>query len=209
MKLIALDTDEWEVFNALITGVGDDQQLIGGTIPDGLTEVLPNAPFSREALIRAIMELSEREINDRKVVVSGGYKLIVPSGNEVYVNFILNTLTLDSIQNGAATFSLNGYNPLAGITVVPSEFVSGNAWYLIPNANAARRPILELLRLVGHEQPELRVEGNTGTYVGAGAISPFEGSFDNDTADFRLRMFSKGVLWTPDLVIWSDGSGVV
>lgn len=207
MRMIALDTDEWEVFNALVSGVTASEQLVGGTIPvEGIT-VDPNAAISREAVIRAIVELGERTFNGRKVVTSGGYRLIVPSGTETAVQMSLFTLSLAEITSGTQTFTVNGYDPLAGIEVIGSEFVPAGYWYLIPNQNAARRPILELLRLVGHEVPELRVQGNTGTYVGGGAVSPFEGNFDNDTADFRLRMFSKGILWTKELVVWSNGSG--
>ena len=213
MKQIALDTEEWEVFNALITGVTDDEQLNGGPIPDPLGDVtvVPNAPFSRNALVRAIIELSEREIAGRKVIVSGGYKLLIPAGQRLWVEYILNNVAFVSGTVGSdpsRTYTVNGYDPLSGIEIIESEFVPASAWYLIPNQNSARRPILELLRLVGHEVPELRVQGNTGTYVGGGAVSPFEGSFDNDSADFRLRMFQHAVLWTKELIIWSDGSGV-
>lgn len=209
MRDIALDTEEWEVFSALVTGVSDAQQLTGGGIPDGTATVVPNAPFSREAIIRAIIELSERTIDDRKVVVSGGYKLLIPTGMSVWVNYQLTNKVLQGIEDGTYIFNVQGYDPLAGLQVIESEFIPANHWYLIPNQNSARRPMLELLRLVGHEQPELRVQGNTGTYVGGGAVSPFEGNFENDTADFRLRIFGKGILWTPELVVWSDGSGVV
>lgn len=220
MKGIALDTDEWEVFNALITGVTASEQLDGGVIPwgDGTATVLPNAPISRNALVRAMIELGERTVNDRKVVVSGGWSLVIPAGQRVWVEYILNAITGPdsfSSQQGSGSgqaiyqFAINGYNPLAGIEIIESEFVTGTEWYLIPKANQARRPVLELLQLVGHELPELRVNGNTGTYVGGSAVSPFEGSFDNDSADFRLRMFTKGVLWSKELVVWSDGSGVV
>lgn len=213
MTGIALDTDEWEVFNALISGVSDDEQLNGGPIPYGedTATVLPNAPISRNALVRAMIELSERTINGRKVVVSGGYDLIIPAGQRMWVEYVLNNITGPTGYDDANgfTFTINGYNPLAGIEIIESEFVPDNAWYIIPKANQARRPILELLRLVGHELPELRVHGNTGTYVGGGDVSPFEGSFDNDSADFRLRMFTKGILWTKELIVWSDGSGVV
>lgn len=211
MTAIAEDTDEWEVFNALITGVGTTEQLDGGAIPYGedTATVLPNAPISRNALIRAMIELGEREINDRKIVVSGGWSLIIPAGQRMWVEYILNIVDGPNAYNdGGFEFTINGYNPLAGIEIIESEFVTGTNWYLIPKANQARRPVLELLRLVGHELPELRVQGNTGTYVGGGDISPFEGSFDNDSADFRLRMFTKGILWTKELTVWSNGTGV-
>jgi len=217
MRDIALDTEEWEVYNALVTGVGAAQELDGGALPDpNLPAVPANAPISRNAIWRAMIELGEREINGREVVVSGGYKLVIPAGRRLWVEWALYGLTADGYAVGdpatdpaVANFSFGAADPIAsaGIQIVESEFIPANSWYLIPNANAARRPILSLLSLVGHEQPELRVQGNTGTYVGGGAVSPFEGSFDNDSADFRLRMFLKGVLWTPELVVWSDGSG--
>lgn len=212
MRDIALDTDEWEVFTALVTGVGDDQQVNGGTIPDGTSTVSANPAISRNALIRAIIELNERQIDSRTVVVSGGYQLIVPIGQGIYVQYAIQNEALVARDSTSGSnvfkFQISGYDPLAGIEIIESEWVTGTNWYLIPKQNAARRPVLELLRLAGHEVPELRVQGNTGDYVGGGSVSPFEGNFDNDTADFRLRMFSKGILWTPDLIIWSDGSGV-
>lgn len=218
MRDIALDTDEWEVFSALLTGVTASEQLVGGDVPLGedTVTVAPNAPISRNALVRAMIELGERTINGRKIIVSGGWTLLIPAGQRYWVEYILNVVSgPDGYTHAVGTgdgqeiynFSLSGYNPLAGIQVIESEFIPDDAWFLIPKANQARRPVLELLRLVGHELPELRVQGNTGNYVGGGAVSPFEGSFDNDTADFRLRMFTKGILWTKELVVWSDGSG--
>jgi hypothetical protein len=210
MQGIALDTDEWEVFNALLTGVTSAEQLDGGEVPFGETgeTVLPNAPISRNALVRAMIEIGAREINDRKIVVSGGWTLLIPAGQRMWVEYILNNVVGPiGYEDGSANFLINGYNPLSGIEIVESEFITGTNWFLIPKANQARRPVLELLRLVGHETPELRVQGNTGTYEGGGAVSPFEGNFDNDTADFRLRMFTKGILWTKELVVWSNGTG--
>ena len=66
--------------------------------------------------------------------------------------------------------------------------------------------MLELLRLRGHERPEVRVSNLTGTYQGGGNISPFEGSFDTDTVDMRLRYVAGGALWSADAVVYSDGS---
>lgn len=211
-RRVAEDTEEYEVYSTLVSGVGANQQLDGGTVPTGGT-VAPNAPLSRDALIRAIYELSQREINGRKVKVGGTFNLIVPAGQAVYANFILNQ-TLGQMNTNPASgtpeyvYSINGYNPLAGITVIESEYVTGTAWYLVPTVGTTGgRPVLELLRLAGHELPELRVHNATGTYVGGGAVSPFEGSFDNDAADFRIRNIGRGILWTPDLIVWSEGDG--
>lgn len=213
-RRLALDTEEYEVYSTLVTGVGDDQQVDGGTVPTGAT-VLPNPVLSRDALIRALIELSNREINGRQVQLGGTYNLIVAKGQGLYANFMLNQ-TLGQLNTNPASgtpeyvYTINGYNPLAGITVIESEYVTGANWYLVPSVGSTGgRPVLELLRLAGHELPELRVNNATGSYVGGGAISPFEGSFDNDATDFRVRGIGRAILWTPALVIWSDGSGTV
>lgn len=206
MRQVALDTEEYEIFNALVSGVDSDQQLIGGVTPDGTT-VVANAPFSREALVEAIIELSNREVNGRKVRVTGGYNLVVPVGEGIFVNFVLNQ-TFAQVQDGSFIFNINGYNPLAGVSVIESEYVTGSNWYLLPKKGGfGGRPVLDLLQLTGHELPELRVENATGTYIGGASVSPFEGSFDNDSADFRVRTINHGVLWSPDAVIWSTGAG--
>lgn len=214
-RRLARDTDEAEIYTALVQGVTADSELDGGDVPTGAT-VTPNAPLSRDALIRAIIELGQRQINGRYVRISGGYNLIVPRGQGVFANFILNQ-TLGEIRqtDGGNQFVYGiagGYNPLGGINVIESEFIVATGadvpWYLVPQqGTTGGRPVLELLRLTGHELPELRVENATGVYVGGGAISPFEGSFANDSADMRIRTFARGILWSPELVVFSDGSG--
>lgn len=214
-RRLARDTDEAEVYTALVQGTTAASDLAGGEVPTGAT-VAANAPLSRDALIRAIIELSERQIKGRYVRITGGYNLIVPRGQGVFANFILNQ-TLGQLRNTDGgteyIYDLNGgYNPLGNINVIESEYIVSTGtdvpWYLIPqNGATGGRPVLELLRLTGHELPELRVNNATGVYVGGGAISPFEGSFDNDAADFRIRTFARGILWSPELVVFSDGSG--
>jgi hypothetical protein len=207
MLQVALDTEEYEFYNALIGGLGAGQQLDGGTLPDGTT-VPANAKLARGSLIQAIIELGQREINGRKITTSGGYNLLVQTGQGIYADFILNNLTLDSLQTGALTFNVNGYNPLSNISVVETEYVtSATAWYLVPKPGTSRRPVASRLALIGHEAPELRVQNLTGNYIGGGAVSPFEGDFDTDSAEFRLRQIGGAALWTPDLVVWSTGAG--
>lgn len=206
---VALDTEEFEVYNALISGVGDDQQLDAQTNPDG-SEVLANNTLTRAALIAAMSQLGQRRIQDRQVVINGGYNLIVAPGQRANAEFQINNTLLVSTAVGTApevqTFSPNGYNPLTNITVIESEYVVGAAWYLVPKPGQ-RRPVLELGSLIGHETPELRINNAQGTFVGGGAISPYEGDFQNDAVDLRVRQVIKGLNWTPELIVWSDGSG--
>lgn len=209
MLEVSLDTEEADVWGALVNQVAayGESALEGGNVPNSVDPVLPNAPFSRDALIRAIMELSEREINGRKIQVSGGYNLIVPVGQKVFVEFQLNQSWV-SVQDGNYTMSINGYNPLAGITVVESEWVTGTEWYLMPKPGNTRRPVLERLNLRGYIDPQLFVANHQGVFIGGSAVSPFEGSFDADVITLKLRQFGGGVVWDQGkAVVYSDGTG--
>lgn len=204
---VALDTEEEEVWGAL-TGA-TIPNLAGGPVPTGAT-VAANAPFSRDAVIRAVIELSERTILGRKIGTVSGFNLVVPVGQALFVNFVLNQ-TLTEIQNGTTplfVYQVNGYNPLANVTVVESEWVTGTEWYLIPKPGSTRRPVLERLSLRGFEAPQLFVENVAGLYVGGGQASPFEGSFDNDSITLKLRQFGGGVVWDGgQAIVYSEGDG--
>lgn len=207
MLRIALDTEEYEVYGALINGVTNAQQIAGGTVPDGEV-VVANSPLTRNALIRAQFELAQRKINGRYVAVNGGYNLIVAVGQRAWAEYAL-TSSLLQVRNGTNPQYIvqPGNNPLGSVDIIESPYVSGTAWYMLPKPGTTARPVLEHASLVGHETPELRVENATGQYIGGGSVSPFEGSFANDSATLRIRMFGNGILWSKELVVWSTGAG--
>lgn len=206
MLQVALDTEEYEVYSALIALTTSASQLAAGTNVDGTTTLI-NAPLSRPAIAQAITQLRNREVNGRKIQVNGGFNLLVAVGQKEVAEFYINNLTVSDITDGSLTLNVTGYNPLAGITVIESEYVTGTNWYLLPKKGTTRRPVLELGKLTGQESPELRISNVTGTYVGGGAVSPYEGSFDTDQIDFRLRQVLKGLNWSPDHIVWSKGTG--
>lgn len=206
MLNVALDTEEWAVYRALIDGTDSGSQLDGGSTFTGAT-VAANAPISRDAVIRAIFELKNRKVNGRYVQVSGGYNVIVPLGAGPAVRFALNQRIIEAVDGSFTLTVQDQAAELDTVTVVESQYVTGTNWYLLPKPGATRRPLLELGRLRGEETPELRVHNVQGSYVGGAAVAPFEGSFDNDTIDLRLRYPLTGILWDDDLVVWSTGAG--
>lgn len=217
MLEVSLDTEQADVFGALVTQKTSLSNLDGGVVPGFPTQVTvaANAPFSRDAVTRAIIELSEREIAGRKIQVTGGYNLLVPVGQALFVNYVLNQISPAVVNTnpaaGTAEIVYNigaGYNPLANVTVVESEWVTGTQWYLVPKPGATRRPVLERLDLRGYQTPQLFVENLAGTFVGGGAVSPFEGSFDADVITLKLRQFGGGVLWDGGAgIVFSTGAG--
>jgi len=206
MLRVALDTEEYEVYSALIGALGAGQQLQAGTTYSG-ESVLVNAPFSRQALSLLIEQMALRPVNGRYVGRSStGYAVIVPIGAGDSARFEL-TQAIIQVQDGSFILSAQDQG-FGNIEIVESEYVTGTAWYVVPRPGGLRRPFLELGRLRGHEAPEIRVENATGTFQGGSAVSPFEGSFQNDSIDMRLRMPVAGLVWFSTLGGWSSGAGV-
>lgn len=205
---VALDTEEEEVFLALTGFVRAtaSTQLAGGAVPTGGT-VVANAPFSRDALIRAQIELSERVINGRKVRVTGGYNVLVPTGQGIFAQFVLNQ-TFAEVKDGNFVLNIEGYNPLAGITVVETDYLSGTEWILMPKPGATRRPVLDRLTLRGYETPQLFVDNHVGIPIGSSSIAPFEGSFAADVITLKLRQFGGAAVWdNGQAIVYSEGDG--
>lgn len=204
-RSLALNTLERDVLTTL-TGA-TVPSLAAGTSVDG-TAVPANAPLSRAALAVAITQAKNQVKTSYKGTINGGFNLVVAVGQREVAEFYINNLRLDTIQDGSLTFAVSGSNPLAGITVVESVYVdSTTEWYLIPKKGTTQRPVLERLTLIGHEQAELRVNNLTGNYVGGSSVPPFEGSFDADMADWRVRLVTGSVLWSPQAVVHSTGLG--
>lgn len=211
MRNVILDTEEWNVYQALIQGTGATEELDGGALYDGGAAVTANSVFTRRAVLRAIFELQNREVNGRKVQVNGGYNVIVPVGQGDAARFELAQRIVTELPGSSGGFVMSVTDTpgavLNSVTVIESPYVTGTVWYLLPKPGAVRRPVLELGRLRGYETPELRVHGATGTYVGGGAVSPFEGSFDNDSIDLRIRYPHTGILWDKTYIVKSLGTG--
>lgn len=211
MMRVALDTEDALVFNALKTQATSSQALKAGTNPDK-TAVVANAPFTRNSLIQALIQVKQRKHNGRYITFNGGFNLVVAPGMKLNAEFQLYGLKLDSVEDAnGRKYNASDAALVAGVTeIIESPFVSGNAWYLVPAPGSlgAGREVLQLHKLIGHENPELRIENVTGNYVGGGTVSPFEGSFDTDTSRFRIRQFGAGFNWFADAVIWSAGTGV-
>lgn len=200
---LVLDTEEREVYEALVNGT--TATLAAQTLPDG-TVTVPNAAISPEAIWAAIIQLQNTLVNGKKVGAASGYNVVVPTGTAQFIEWKLNQ-TIIAIQDGAITYGSPDRSIFNNISFVETNFLTGTNWIVLPKPGAIRRPVLELGRLRGYESPELRVHGDTGSYVGGSAVSPFEGNFDNDTIDYRVRYVAGGILWSNAYSVKSNGTG--
>lgn len=218
MLQVALDTESADVWGALTTQKTSASNFVSTVIPDpagGTNITVPaNSPLNRNAILAAMQQLSNRTINGRKIQVRGNaFNLVVPIGQAIFANYILTSQLVSANLTGTggvayANYDINRPDPLSGISVIESEWVTGTEWYLIPKKGSTVRPVLDRLELRGYRTPQLFVENLTGNFVGGGAVSPFEGSFDADVITLKLRQFGGGVLWDGGAaVVYSEGDG--
>lgn len=189
---LAHEAEYNEVLDAILSST---TTLAGGTLPNGTT-VAANAKLTPDALWQAKIELANKTINGRKVGTLSGYNVLVPVGTADFINYLLNQQII-SFEKNSVKYSGDSYyqGALGNISIIESPRVTGTAWAILPKPGATRRPSVELLKLRGYENAELRVRQDGG-----------DSSFDTDTKAFRLRHVVGGALWDNKYVIKSTGA---
>lgn len=185
-----------------------------GNILDG------NPPLSVTALEQAMQEIGLRRLNGRPVVVQS-WVLVVPPSMEILANEIAAISNQEIVRGdptsptgqvrftrsnqarGRFTVQVNQWLPL-----IDTSATSATTWYLVPagGTTGTRRAIITSF-LAGHEAPELRINNDTGSNIGGGDISPFEGSFSHDDVQYRVRHFvgAAGIDPSPSMVSLGTG----
>lgn len=215
MLQVALDTDEYLVFDALQSGVSSASQMTtGGTyIPTGAT-ITANPDFSAEALSLGFAQIAQRTdtLSGRKVPLAAKYYIVVQAGQEEMVEIELQKAREGLyLQDGSITRRFPKDGALGRVAgVIGSEWITdSDAWYAVPAAGTTRRPGLVKLQLSGRTAPEVLVNNLTGVAIGSTRSGdPFQlAHFDNDSVDLKLRQFTNSALINQQQIVWSNGSG--
>lgn len=212
---IALNTDEFLVFDALQSSVVTGTSLKAGTAPVSGASVPINAAFSIDALRLGLTQITQRKVADRKVTLASSYYIVVASGYGEIVQAELDKAKLlrqiVDPASGSPQFyygapSLGNLGKIAG--VIESEWItSDTAWYVVPAAGTSKRPGLKKLQLAGRTAPEVLVNNFTGTVISGNGGDAFDlAHFDNDVVDLKLRQFTNSALITQDQIVWSKGT---
>lgn len=149
------------------------------------------------------------------VTVRDGHSTYVPEGFVLVTNPALAEVAKGytqineiRVQNGKRT-EIRG-NPLKDLEVVTSDLISvvggDDAWVLLPKGGRANgKTVLAKTGMLGREAPELRIHNATGQMIGGGDVNPYEGSFDNDDIEIRIRQIAGAGLVSYDGIIGSTG----
>lgn len=219
MLRVGQKTDEYVVIRALTSGVTAASQLQAGDTDFITGTAVP----ANSALTPAALRVAIRQIGDRTVTGADGqpvrvpiparFRLVVGLGRSDSINWALGVARgLFSIDDGAiqyrpgnATLAGDPLNRISGI--IESEFVNGDAWYLVPENGTTVRPALIRVELAGYTSPEVYVSNFNGAPLAGGAsANPFTAfSFDNDSIDLKFRQFTNAAIFSEDQIVWSEG----
>jgi hypothetical protein len=205
----AKNSEELEAVGVLTSATGPNTGTFNA--PNGNTNAT-NYVLGLDAIALAKNEVKNRKVNGNYINVTK-WALIVPTNLEETAKRILSLSSLEVTQgNLKYTTTTN----LSDITLVVNDWLtkvdkSANAaktWYLVPlNGSDGTRDSIIVAFLNGHEQPEFRQSGNTGLYLGGGAVPSLEGSLLNDDVEYRVRHVVTGAYLYPQALFASTGVG--
>lgn len=199
-----------DVFNdanktkADFTGIPDE--FTGGTGAGGVGGV-KNAALSFDAIVSARYQALATVRDGHSTYVPEGFVLVTsPALAEVAKSYTL----INEIRTQVGKRTEIKANPLKDLDVLSSDLISvvggEKAWVLLPKGGRANgKTVLAKTGMLGREAPELRIHNKTGQMLGGGDVNPYEGSFDNDDVEIRIRQIAGAGLVRYDGIIGSTG----
>lgn len=204
----AVETEDKVAFEAFVSATGPNTAFFktaNGNAPTAL-------PFTRANIQTAYLDIAKRKDKNGALVRISQARLliVVPNGLLFEAEQIVNAPTIPDPAGGAGTVP----NPLAGkfrvvvsdyLTVVNTSAKADATWYILPDP-ATARPALTVAKMIGEENPDIRVKADQGTRLGGGAVGIDDGSFGDDTITYRGRHIVGGAALDPLLTYASTGS---
>lgn len=171
-----------------------------------------NVPLTSENLEAALSSIRQRVDSDNRPVVVTSAILMVSPALEMTARRILEASEIRIVDGNTTSIQTNYLRGIVNLVVNPWLSLAApgfakrdSTWFLLP-ATADPRPAVVAGFLRGEEQPDLRVRNDQGTSVGGGALSPEDGSFDDDTVQYRVRHVIGGAPLFPAATYVSTGS---
>lgn len=183
----AVETSNRNVFSQFVAETGPRTDFFAS---------VDNKPLSPENLQAAVESFALKEDWRGDLVDTTGLVLLVPPSLQIEANRIINAEELDlKVTEGNKETRTRIQNPFRGlVTVQVAKWLvkidkSANrakTWYLLANKGSDHPAVIHAL-LLGHENVDIRTKRDQGNRVGGGEIPFEEGSYLDDTIDFRGR----------------------
>lgn len=181
----AIESENSNVFGLLLNGTDGS---LNGTFFKGdaagtgaLTRENLQAAWSKQALRKRIDGKSAADLSD--------YYLVVHPSAVLEAEALVNTAEVvvkESKTEYKTPNTLRGRLKVMAPRTLADLGMKPEQWFLLPGAKS-KNPALGITFLQGHENPDMRVQNNQGNALGGGQIVFEDGSFSNDTIDYRVR----------------------
>lgn len=138
--------------------------------------------------------------------------LVIPPQLVETANTLFNATEWIRTWNGREIREANPYRGRVRVVVNPYIPVIANvangasSWFLFASPNNGR-PAIQVGFLAGHETPELFLKEPNQRRIGGGS-NLFDGSFENDSLENKIRMFIGGGRIDSNMTMASNGTGV-
>lgn len=189
------------LFGAPIADVDGQNVTNLGVLP--LT--IPNLQTTLDLMTR------QTDPNGEPILVRGVH-LVVPPTLEFTARGILNSSFVQQVDTaGGANALVPTFVPLPVanvvaqyglqlhvdpyLMVVDQSATNDTTWYVF--ADPAQGKAMQMDFLAGHEAPEICMKVSNKMTTGGGAVSPFEGDFETDNTEYRVRIVHGGVAMDP------------
>lgn len=203
----ARDTEDYLAASQLVTAAGVNTAFFKA----GNGNAVDTKPLTAENLDAALTSISTRKSKDGRLFVNKASILVVPPGLETQARRILAAAEIRTTVGDVTTVEANYLKGVVTVVVNPwlsfidQSATANSTWFLLP-APTAPRKALAVAFLRGHESPDLRVKNDQGTAVGGGQVSAEEGSFDDDTIQYRVRHILGAATLYPEATYASKGA---
>lgn len=217
----AINTEEYFATSLICNSSGFLTSVFSTTYKNTVTTAYgaqSNHPaFSVAGLQDALTVLMSQTDPDGTPIAIRGVTVMVPPTLALLAQSVITNIM--TVRIGAASTSAQGtqlaYSVpewLKNLKVVTGYFLpvinttAGNTtWYVFADPNIGR-PALELGHLRGHEAPELFRKMPNAMRMG-GAMDPMDGSWDDDSVGYKLRIVLGGTVIDRKGVVVSRGDG--
>lgn len=179
--------------------------------------ITANPPLSIPALQTGFKILGAQKDKEGQPIIIDAVHLVVTPNDEITARNILNAGQLrlaeaggssnqlayvDNWMKAKVTLSVNPYIPYV------ASSATANPWFLIANPNdLSQRPAFMFGFLRGRRAPQLWMRDGDAVALSGGASDPMDGSFDNDSIDYKLRHIFGAAQIDPKFAVSSDGKG--
>jgi hypothetical protein len=159
-------------------------------------------PLTIANLQATLLLMSQQTDPNGEPILVRGVHLVVPPALEFTARAILNSAMVQQVDTvGGANANPPAYVPLPVVNVVAQYGVQlhvdpflpivdltanrNGTWYVFADPGQGKAIQMDYLR--GHEAPEICLKASNKVSTSGGAISPFDGDFESDNIEYRVR----------------------